>query len=104
MVTKKATFEVGKPRHLDSRQVYREISAFYGRAEITDACAVTVASWWQSPGRTGLPFAELASTGHVDVERLHEAIAHAYTEADDLDKRVLDMLGTWALNHPARLT
>lgn len=93
-----STLDVGRPDHLWSAQVTAMVNERYGgEVEITDACAVTIASWWQGPTGHGLPFAQLASTGRVEYVELAEAIYDARKSADASGKRELDMLGTWAL-------
>ena len=89
-----------RPRHLYSGETMDEVRAAHAAGrEISDAAALTVASWWQSP-RDGAAFAELSTTGAVDVDALSRAIGAAYSEAQHADDRLaLDMLGTWALNH-----
>lgn len=93
--------DVGRPDHLLGDQVYDQVFARYGKMEISDACAVTIASWWQSPGGWGYAMAQLASTGRVPYDTLHEAIYQARKEAEAQgslrDVQALDMLGTWAL-------
>lgn len=76
-----------------------------GVEEITDACAVTIASFWQSSGWSGKHFAALASGAECDVEGLRSNIHYAYTEDvptlnvnEQLPaKLALDMLATWSL-------
>jgi len=76
-----------------------------GVEEITDACAVTIASWYQSPGPTGIAFAGLASSGSADVDTLLENIFYARNNdvpalpegEREAAKVQLDMLATWAL-------
>jgi len=71
-----------------------------GVEEITDQCAATIASFWQSPGNCGKAFASLASTGYVALEELLDDIHYSYVhETGDLDdKLMLDMLATWAID------
>src|SRR5678816_407659 len=70
--------------------------------EISDAAALTIAAYWQSPGRDGIAFAQLASTGHVRLEDLADNISAAFDEASaakDIDGyNELGCLATWALN------
>ena len=97
MSTDTSIVEIGHPRHLMGEDALAMVHDRYGRgeAEITDACAVTIASWWQGPREgDGLAFAELASSGHLDSERLSDDIANVYalpsTPAED--RIALDML------------
>ena len=98
------TIKVGQPSHLSSEEVYAMVEQRLGMEEITDACAVTIASFWQSPGRVGYAMAQLASTGTVDYEEqkddIHESRKDAvtYFGGDSPDVAALDMLGTWALS------
>lgn len=93
--------------HASSEDTYRDVrsvrmSVMQADGEIGDASALTIASWWQSPGTHGRAFAELSTTGTVAVEDLHSDIAAVYQSADARDREALDCLGTWALNHPSR--
>jgi hypothetical protein len=88
---------IGRPKHLTSEETYAQVAERVGKREITDAAAVTIASWWADP-RDGLPFAELSTAGYLNVERLTRAISLIYTTAEPKDRQALDMLGTWALN------
>jgi len=85
-------------RQLDSSQVEEEVNQRYGRQEISDACAVTIASWWQSPGRVGRHLATLASGLSVDLEDLLDDISATRRNAGtEWNRRSLDMLSTWAI-------
>jgi hypothetical protein len=87
-------------RHISSVEAIREIAACHGKREISDECAATIASWWMSPGTTGMPFTILAQGNEVGYADLRDAIMVQYTWASPNDKLALDMLGTWALNGP----
>jgi hypothetical protein len=78
--------------------VTAEVTARYGQREISDAAALTIASWWQSPSADGMPFTELSTTGSVDYEALCDAIHRERRELhnDTFNARALDMLSTWA--------
>lgn len=93
-----------RPAHLMSEQAEAEVTRTYGGdgGEVSDACALTIASWWQSPGRVGRHLAELSTTGSVGVEDLLTDIHNTYAEASTQDRPALDLLATWALNHPSR--
>ncbi|WP_409238390.1 hypothetical protein [Streptomyces sp. PA5.6] len=53
--------------HRSSEQVAEEVEAWDdGDGEIiSDQCAQTIASWWQSPGSDGIHFAVLSTSGKV---------------------------------------
>jgi hypothetical protein len=70
---------------------------------LTDAQACTIASWWQGPGLSMLPFAELASTGTVSAAELCECIVtllrdRAVPSPSTDDVRDLLDLHTWAVS------
>jgi len=95
---------VGQPRHMREHEVYDMVQERLGKEEITDACAVSIAAWWQSPRGNGYALAQLASTGTVDYSDLSDAIMLTRREAVESygsaspDVAALDMLGTWALH------
>lgn len=96
---------IGQPRHLSSIDVYAMVEQRLGKEEITDAAAVTVASWWQAPAGWGLPFAVLASTGRFNATELLQAISVTRPEArTEADNHALDMLATWAMHRHDALT
>lgn len=99
----------GTRQHTTSDYAQRQVRDRYGagHGEIEDGVALTIASWWASPGRTGMALAELATSGSADVTELLEDIAATRDEANYCDRpqdelAALDMLATWALNHPSR--
>ncbi|KUL44774.1 hypothetical protein ADL22_12590 [Streptomyces sp. NRRL F-4489] len=53
--------------HLSSEQVVEEVGRWnYGEGEIiSDQCAQTIASWFQSSGTSGIRFAALSTSGKV---------------------------------------
>jgi hypothetical protein len=65
------------------------------RAIITDDMAVTIASWYQTPGGIGRAFAELASTGSVDLDDLRVAMGNETTNRPDDDDVVSHMFALW---------
>lgn len=71
---------------------------------ISDAAAVTIAAAWQSPGR-GAAFAQLASTGSVDVADILADLATATREAaaahDDHAATALAYLAAWVISRAA---
>lgn len=75
-----------------------------GLSEIDDSAALGIAAQFQGPGGAGAIFAQLSTTGNVVVGELLDAIAAEYrdpTYSPDV-RLMLDMLSTWALNHPTR--
>jgi hypothetical protein len=87
-------------RHMYSAEVEDMVLARQGICEISDECAVTIASWWQGPAGHGATFAALVSHFPVSVEDLHAAIADARKDAGTaFDRLALDMLATWALHY-----
>lgn len=96
-----------RPAHLTGDAATAQVTARWAHEEISDACALTIASWWQSPGRVGRAFAQLASTGTVPLEALADDISATFNElrphcVDIPQGRALSMLATWALHHPSR--
>ncbi len=92
-------------RHLNEDETRAEIARHYGTdTEVSDAAAVTIASWWQSPGGTGSVLAALSTGASWDLEDLLDDIAstRAWARAQNChtpeDDRALDMLATWAIN------
>jgi hypothetical protein len=76
--------------------------------EISDSVALSIAAGWQSPAGVGRAMARLASTGRVGLEDLADDISASLDECrrvygtDSLEYRELNLLATWALNHPSR--
>jgi hypothetical protein len=73
-----------------------------GRQEVSDSCARAIAALWHGPRDPQLT--ELSTCGTVsDVSALLTEISlcrpYAVHESDIL---LLDMLSTWAINHPTR--
>lgn len=93
-----ATIDIGRPMHLSTDEVTEEVrSAAAGGRRISSNAAVTIASWWQSSGPTGIGFAALASTGYVDLDSLLGNITAADREATSpFDREALDALLKWA--------
>lgn len=91
---------IGQPSHLSSIDAHDEVAhCFHAGVEVSDACAVTIASWWQSSDPAGLPFAQLASTGRFNPTELLQAISLCRSpQVSRLDNRALDMLATWAMH------
>lgn len=105
-----------REQHLSSVEALREArKAREEVREISDAAAVTFASWWQGPGRPGSALAAFASGTECDTEVLREDLSLTiqlhYRESGEADKLSLDMLGTylisksygtenWRENHP----
>lgn len=85
-------------RHLMTDEAIIEVcSAHAAGREISDAAAVTIASWWQSPRDPGMT--QLASGMPVTQEEIAADIVTNYPLATDgTEKLALNMLGTWAIN------
>lgn len=90
------------PDHISSDMAMAEVREAHGVREITDQTAVTIASWWQSPGREGCAFAQLSTTGMVEPDMLAYDIAGVHKEASPDERLALDMLSTWGLHHISR--
>jgi hypothetical protein len=97
MPTLKVTAE-----HVTSTRAYEQVNARNGIDEIDDAVAVTIASWWQSPGYIGKALAALASGAEVDYHALVEDLSLTLKDGGyhdrtmpASDRQALDMLGTW---------
>lgn len=87
--------------HVTTRVADAEISAVIASEgpEISDCVAVTVASWWQSPGSVGRHLAAVASGAPVEYSDLADDIHMTRRVArDERDRRGLDCLSTWALD------
>ena len=89
--------------HLDADVMVAER---YGSGEeITDAAALTIASRWDAPFGPGTAFGQLTGTGMVEYHALNAAIADVHQDAlrrGPVSVRALNMLATWAMNHPTR--
>lgn len=97
---------VGRLTHMLSREVDAMCAARVGDCEISDQCAVTIASFYQSPGSVGLAFASLASLGVAELDELLDNIAWARgndvpalsRDGQAAANLQLDMLATWAID------
>lgn len=97
------TITPAKVQHLSSDHAFREVETARGHHEVSDGAALTIASWWQSSGHTGHVLASLASGCTVDVTDLLDDIARTRADVTTYaDNLALDMLATWAINHPTR--
>lgn len=90
-----------RAEHLTGEHVDADIE--YARAfggGISDRAAVTIASWWQAPCRTGEYLAALASGAPVDYEDLAEDMAKTrwlhWGELGESERRQLMYLDNWA--------
>lgn len=90
--------------HLSSAGVWAELQATEGGDIISDAAAVTIASWWQSPGTVGRHLASLASGSPVSPDALLDDIDATEREAETSvpglnrsDRRALAVLRSWVL-------
>lgn len=63
-------------------------------ATISDAAAVTIAAWWQSPGSIGHVLASFASGCEIDRADLAEDIARTEREIEQPTAE-LDALSAW---------
>lgn len=95
-----------KASHVDN--VYAQVKARQGIDEIDDAAAVTIASWWASPGAVGKHLASLATGAVVDSAELLADIAatrqtenyyggQSWPRMSSDDRTALDALSTWVL-------
>lgn len=93
--------------HVSEDQARRDVESVFagGGREVEPETAVTIASWWQSPGSIGHVLAAFASGAAVSKSDLLDDIAatrnaHGYHTFDMLpsDKRALDCLGTFVIN------
>lgn len=90
-----------KATHLTSEQVHADVRSVLAEAvnEISDATAVTIASWWQSSGTSGSALAALASGAPTDVKALLKDLSDAFESVDkpSADYDALNCFGTWVL-------
>lgn len=97
---------IGHVLHCTTGEVDAELNARANAEtteEISDEAAAAIASWWQAPRGHGYAFAQLASTGRVRLEDLADDISGVYDTTRDMhERRYMDYLATWALNHPSR--
>jgi hypothetical protein len=77
-----------------------------GAGEIPEATAVTIASWWQSPGNIGCVLASFASGAEVnrtalldDIHSTRRQEGYYSGTMSDEDKLALDMLATFIINY-----
>jgi hypothetical protein len=100
------TLNIGRVSHLTTAEVDEEVAVRDDEnvnEEISDAAAAAIASWWQAPRGHGYAFAQPASTGRVRLEDLADDISGVYdTTNDATERRYMDLLATWSLNHPSR--
>lgn len=105
-LTADVVLNIGQPRHLSMRDVANDASVWRTRGTVIgDACAATIASWYQGPVRgNGLAFAELASSGRARVGDLHADIERSATRdaQNDDDRRDLAALAAWVDDKAAK--
>lgn len=90
-------------RTISTRQRYfydveAEVAAFKKTGEIiSDACAVTIASWWHSPGEPNST--RLSTMGQIGIEtEIHNFCnAKEYANLSDLDREEIDALEAYIL-------
>lgn len=97
-----------RAQHASSESTFadvRDVDA-NGDREISPESAVTIASWWQSPGSVGSVLAGLASGVEVNRTSLLDDIAatrrmHGYDDEtmDYPDRLALDCLATFVINY-----
>lgn len=86
--------------HVTEAEARKQVEERYGDTEVDTAVAVTIASWWQSPGSMGRAMAALASGAAVNAgDVLVEVSANRrlYTQEGSPEETALDMLGTWLI-------
>jgi hypothetical protein len=89
----------------DALAVKAQVDFARERVEIiSDGCARTIASWYQSAGVKGMHFAKLASTGAIDdpVEIFDEIYAEQEAGPSADDSRALEELRAYVRHHGAR--
>ncbi len=97
-----ARIQIGHVQHMVSRQVDAEVQRHVLTGEhISDECAATIASWYQTPNGHGLTFARLCSTGRAQASDLvdactWEAQTGMYAHAD---REALIALKQWAQSY-----
>ena len=93
------TVKLGYLRHLSSVQVHNEVHATHRDDVISDACAATIASWYQTSTATGSALASLASGAETVLDELLEdvlSIESTYYETAIVDDQLsIDALGAW---------
>lgn len=90
-----------RPNHLTESEVTTELYTCSLLRPISDACAITIASWWQSPGSVGCVFAQLASTGKCDSHALLEDIRKTQRDLrvfSTFDSLCFNALTQWVYN------
>ena len=92
--------------HLDTKWVRNEVERILhsdvNPSPLLDSAAVTIASWYQSPGKDSRALAALASGAPADVEDLLREIDGALEYGDDHD--ALRMLADWVRIRSSRPT
>lgn len=91
---------VGQQVHLRGPEVAQHVMARHKAGEeISDACAATIASWWQGPGQWSREFTRLSTGGVFNPSALLQEISVARGEVNTkIDELALDMLATWAMS------
>lgn len=89
----------------DESAVFGECNAKAGVSEISDACARTIASWYQHPGMTE-ESARFVARGEIctPADDVYRGLISSedYNYASPAHKRALDMFGTYLLNREDR--
>lgn len=98
-----AKFQV-RESHLTTAELSADMAAARAHVGIiSDAAAVTIASWWQSSGTVGYVLAALASGREVDTGHLIadiDATLAPYDEHDEDPQAYLGALREWAETAP----
>ncbi|WP_236973151.1 hypothetical protein, partial [Mycobacterium avium] len=92
--------------HARTHRLTHRITQHYTTSRDLTATAVTIASWWQSPGGIGKALAAFASGSPVSRQELLDDIAATRTEHGyhtlamlPRDRHALDCLSTFVLRH-----
>lgn len=83
--------------HLSGSDVKAHIDICWGTRVISDACAITIASWYASPSGYGTVFTELSTTGQCDNIDMMQAIMRERRDVSYDNQRYLDCLGAWVI-------
>lgn len=83
--------------HLSSKEAIKQLDMCWGYTVISDACAITIASWYASPSGNGTVFTELSTTGQCDNIELLQAIMYERKHANYDAHKAFDCLGTWVV-------
>lgn len=89
----------------DMTAVMAEVNAKFGKEEISDGCARTIASMYHN-GQTSIGYSFVSTGAISDASALWNDFTndgHHYTyEASSAERKALDMLGTYLTSHGSR--